>query len=36
MHEIVHAILDEGQYGEISSNEPLVEWLAKCLIQLNK
>lgn len=36
MHEIIHAILDECCYVEISSNEPAVEWLAKCLIQLKK
>lgn len=30
-HEIVHAILDEGQYLELSENEPLVEWMARCI-----
>lgn len=30
LHELFHAILDEGQYLEESSNEPMVEWLARC------
>ena len=29
LHEIIHAILDSGEYGNISTNEPLVEWLAR-------
>ena len=36
MHELVHAILDEGQFLEESVNEPLVEWLAKCLVSLKE
>lgn len=34
LHEIVHAILNEGQYSGSSDDEPLVEWLAKCLKHL--
>ena len=30
VHEIIHTILDTGQYFEESQKEPLVEWLAKC------
>lgn len=36
IHEIIHAILDEGQYSTSSSDEPLVEWLAKCIKSLIK
>lgn len=35
-HELVHVILCEGAFDNISKNEPLVEWTAKCLIQLRK
>lgn len=35
-HELVHAILNEGQYCKLSFNEPLVEWIAICLLQLSK
>lgn len=34
LHELVHAILNEGQYRNSSNDEPLVEWLAKCLKHL--
>lgn len=34
LHEIVHAILDTGQYNASSSDEPLVEWLARSLYSL--
>ena len=30
LHEINHAILTTGQYLNSSSNEPLVEWVARC------
>ena len=30
LHELFHAILDEGQYLNNSMDEPLVEWLARC------
>ncbi len=36
MHEIVHCILMEGQYLAANQDEPLVEWIAKCLISLKK
>lgn len=29
VHEIMHAILNEGAYSALSDNEPLVEWLAR-------
>lgn len=29
-HELVHAILGEGQYKSCTEDEPLVEWIAKC------
>lgn len=35
-HELIHAILDEGQYCQESNNESLVEWIAHCLVQLSK
>ena len=36
VHEIVHIILDTGQWLEESGNEALVEWLARCIISLLK
>ena len=33
-HEIIHAILLIGQYTNSSSDEPLVEWLARCILSL--
>ncbi len=36
MHEIVHCILMEGQYLSVNADEPLVEWIAKCLVSLKK
>lgn len=33
-HEIIHAILLIGQYVNSSSDEPLVEWLARCILSL--
>lgn len=35
-HEFIHCMLDEGGYNEISANEPLVEWLAKCVVDLKE
>lgn len=35
-HELVHAILMQGQYGDLCGNEPLVEWLAKNVRSLVK
>lgn len=34
MHEIVHAILNEGGYLNSSDDEPLVEWLARCVYDI--
>lgn len=34
LHELFHAILDEGQYLNESINEPMVEWLARCTLDL--
>lgn len=36
LHELIHAILDEGQYLSSSGDEPLVEWLARCINSLLK
>lgn len=36
VHEIMHAVLDTGQWLEESQKEPLVEWLARCIISLLK
>lgn len=36
VHEIIHAVLDTGQYLEESQKEPLIEWLARCIISLLK
>ncbi len=33
-HEIMHAILLIGQYTNSSDDEPLVEWLARCILSL--
>lgn len=33
-HEITHAILLAGQYIGYSNDEPLVEWLARCILSL--
>lgn len=34
MHEIVHAVLNEGGYNNSSDDEPLVEWLARCMYDI--
>lgn len=31
LHELFHLFLDEGQYSNLSDDEPLVEWLARCM-----
>lgn len=36
VHEIIHTILDTGQYFEESQKEHLVEWIARCIISLLK
>lgn len=35
-HEIVHAMLNEGQYLAYSDDEPLVEWLGRNIYSLIK
>lgn len=35
-HEVIHAVLTEGGYLRENGDEPLVEWLAKCLRTLKK
>jgi Zn-dependent peptidase ImmA (M78 family) len=35
-HEIVHAIFNAGQYMHSFSDEPLVEWTARCIFYLKK
>ena len=34
-HELVHVIFANGCYKKENDNEPLVEWLAKCLSELD-
>ena len=34
LHEINHAIFTSGQYIDTNDNEPLIEWLAKCMYSL--
>lgn len=34
LHELLHAILDGGQYRQESNDEPMVEWIARCLKSL--
>ncbi len=36
LHEIMHIVLFTGQYNDCSNDEPLVEWLARCLNKLIK
>ena len=36
VHEIMHAVLNTGQYLEESQKEPLIEWLTRCIISLLK
>lgn len=36
VHEVVHCILDTGQWLEESQKEALVEWLTRCIISLLK
>lgn len=35
-HELMHAILNEGQYFGSSADEPMVEWMARCLTSLKE
>lgn len=34
LHEIVHSILETGQYHQTNMDEPQVEWIARCLLSL--
>ena len=34
LHEINHAIFASGQYLQTNNDEPLVEWLARCMYSL--
>lgn len=36
LHELMHAILKTGQYLHSNDDEPLVEWLARCVYSLKK
>ena len=36
IHELLHSILNSGQYNGYSDDEPLVEWIARCLVSLRK
>ena len=36
LHEVVHAIFDTGQYNSCFSDEPLVEWISRCIYSLLK
>ena len=36
LHELTHAILGTGMYGEVSGDEPMVEWLARSIYSLRK
>lgn len=31
-HELVHVFLNSGEYYNYSHNEPMVEWMAKCIV----
>lgn len=34
LHELMHVILSTGQYNNCNNDEPLVEWLARCIYSL--
>lgn len=34
LHELMHVILSIGQYNNCNNDEPLVEWLARCIYSL--
>lgn len=36
LHELVHAILGSGGYENSTHDEPMVEWLARCINSLQK
>lgn len=33
-HELFHAIMNTGQYLNSNNDEPLIEWLARCLYKI--
>lgn len=35
-HELFHAILGTGQYLQTNQDEPLVEWMGRCMRSLTK
>lgn len=36
LHEVIHAVLNTGQYNSCSVDEPLVEWISRCIYSLLK
>ena len=34
LHEVIHALLVTGQYLQYNADEPLVEWLARCVFSM--
>lgn len=36
LHELIHSMLNTGQYLNSSKDEPMVEWLARCFYALIK
>lgn len=36
LHELIHSMLNTGQYLNSSRDEPMVEWLARCFNALIK
>ena len=34
LHELSHAIFNTGCYNDSSNNEPMIEWIARCLNSL--
>ena len=36
LHELMHVFLMEGQYNEANLDEPMIEWVARCIKSLLK
>lgn len=36
LHELTHAILGSGGYEQSTQDEPMVEWIARCINSLQK
>jgi hypothetical protein len=36
LHELSHCILGTGMYADLSSTEPLVEWIGRCIYSLRQ